>query len=556
MSKERKTRFRTLSDIELKAVYGPEDLPYFKNLSPTAQKEFLDAHAKYLGNPGEYPFLRGIYKLGYRAQLPTVRQFCGRGLATDTNELLHYLIGLGETGASVAFDAPTLYGRDSDNEDWSFGYVGKDGVAIDTFADYEDLLKNIPLEDFSVSLTINFPAIVFLGMHLLLAKKRNIDFKKLRGTIQSDMRKEAIGQKEYRFSLTHGMRLEGNMMEFAIRNLDFGFYPVNSFGYHMSEQGASPTQELAFTFKNAFALIDYCLSRGMDIDDIAGRMSCFFNCKTFWEDIAKFRVARKIWYEVFKNSYGAKKARSRALKFHVQNSGVSFKRQEPRNNVIRGALQCLAAYLGGAQSIHINSWDEEFALPSLEAVKEAIRTQQIVGEEMNITDIVDQLGGSYYLEWHTSEIERRVHEYFKTIDGFGGMLRAIELGYPQFEIKKTSLAEAERLEQCPPEITIIGVNKYIDQESSAREEKEIFEKMVRLPAREIHQRQKERLAKVKSGRDARQVEKCLKRLADEARGKTNLVEPVMEAVEAYATIEEVMIKTLEPVFGRWRGPGD
>ncbi len=556
MPKERKARFRTLSDIELKPVYGPEDLPYFGELSSAAQKEILEAHEKHFGVPGKPPFVRGIYERGYRAQLPTVRQFAGRGTALDTNELLHYLIGLGETGISIAYDAPTLYARDSDNDNWSFGYVGKDGVAVDTFADYKDLFRGIPREKFAVSQTINFPAIVFFGMDLALAKEQKIGFKTLRGTIQSDMRKEAIGQKEYRFSLKHGMRLEGDMMEFAIKNLDFGFYPVNSSGYHMSEQGASPAQELAFTLADAFALLEYCLSRGMNVDDVAGRMSCFFNCKGFWEEIAKFRVARKIWYETVKNKYGAKKMRSLALKFHVQNSGASFKRQEPRNNVIRGALQCLAAYLGGAQSIHINSWDEEFALPSKEAVKEAIRTQQIIAEEMNITDVVDAIGGSYYLEWHTNEIERRVLEYFRKIEELGGMLHAIELGYPQFEIKKTSLAEAERFEQNPPEIVVVGVNKYCDAIAAEREEKEVFSKMVRMPALEIHQRQKKRLAKVKKARDEKQVEKCLSRLADEARGKTNLVEPVLEAVETYATVEEIMIKTLEPVFGRWRGPGD
>ncbi|KKT29809.1 hypothetical protein A3G55_04095 [Candidatus Giovannonibacteria bacterium RIFCSPLOWO2_12_FULL_44_25] len=556
MSKERKARFRTLSDIELKSVYGPEDLPYFNELSEAAKREILEAHEKHFGAPGKPPFLRGIYELGYRAQLPTIRQFCGRGTAEDTNELLHYLISLGETGVSIAYDAPTLYARDSDNEDWSFGYVGKDGVAVDTFADYKDLFRGIQREKFAVSQTINLPAIVFFCMDLLLAKEQKINLKKLRGTIQSDMRKEAIGQKAYRFSLTHGMRLEGDMMEFAIRNLDFGFYPVNSSGYHMSEQGASSAQELTFTFENAFVLLEYCLSRGMNIDDVAGRMSCFFNCKGFWEEIAKFRAARKIWYETIKSEYGAKNPRSLALKFHVQNSGASFKRQEPRNNVIRGSLHYLAAFLGGAQSIHLNSWDEEMALPSVEAVKEAIRTQQIVGEEMNIADVVDAVGGSYYLEWHTREIERRVKEYFGIIDKLGGMQRAIELGYPQLEIKKTSLAEAERTNQGSPEIVIVGVNKHFDLASAEREEKEIFDKMIRVPTLETHQKQKERLAKVKRGRDERVVEKCLKRLADEARGGGNLVEPVTEAVGSYATVEETMIKTLEPVFGRWRGPGD
>ena len=294
----------------------------------------------------------------------------------------------------------------------------------------------------------------------------------------------------------------------------------------------------------------------MNIDDVAGRMSCFFNCKGFWEEIAKFRAARKIWYETVENDYGAKKDRSLAIKFHVQNSGASFKRQEPRNNVIRGTLHYLAAFLGGAQSIHLNSWDEEIALPSMEAVKEAIRTQQIIGEEMNIADVVDAVGGSYYLEWHTNEIERRVKEYFGVIDKLGGMLRAIEFGYPQLEIKKTSLAEADRTNQNPPEIVIVGANKYFDQASAEREEKEVFSKMIRVPTLETHQKQKERLAKVKKGRDEGVVKKRLKHLADEARGGGNLVEPVLEAVESYATVEEIMIKTLEPVFGRWRGPGD
>lgn len=538
--KERKSRFETLSGIELKTVYKPE--------------EPNKAYEERLGDPGHYPFTRGIYPLGYRMQLPTLRQFSGHGLAPETNERLHYLIGLGETGLSIAYDMPTLMGRDSDNEDWSLGYVGKDGVAVDTLADFEDLFRGIPLDKFSVSQTINFPAIIFFAMFLALAKKQGVAYKKLRGTMQADILKEIISQKEYRFPLKHGMRLVGDMMEYCVVNLDLGFYPISVSGYHMSEAGASPVQELAFTLKNGFTYLDYCAERGLARDAVAARTSYFFNCKGFWEDVAKFRAARRIWAVVGREKYGIKAPRALGLKFHVQNSGASFKRQEPRNNVIRGTLQCLAAYLGGAQSIHVNSWDEEIALPSYEAVKEAVRTQQIIGEEMNIADVVDPLGGSYFIEALTDEMEKRALEYIRVIDEMGGMLKAVEAGYPQLEIKKTSLKEAEKVENG--EIVVVGVNKYVDAQSAEREEKDVFEKMIRIPTAETHQKQKERLSKVKAGRDESSVEAALKRLADEARGNGNLVEPVLEAVEAYATEEEIMIKTLEAVFGRWRGPGD
>lgn len=552
--KERKSRFETLSGIELKAVYRPDDLPDFHLLPREVQEALMRTYKESLGDPGHYPFRRGIYPFGYRAQLPTLRQFSGQGLAPDTNERLHYLIGLGETGLSIAYDLVTLMGRDSDNEDWSLGYVGKDGVAVDTFADYEDMLAGIPSDRFAISETINFPAIVFFCMRLAKAKKEGVPFKKLRGTMQADILKEIISQKEYRFPLKHGMRLVGDMMEYCIGNLDLGFYPVSVSGYHMSEAGASSVQELAFTLKNGFTYLEYCALRNLDYNAVAARTSCFFNCKGFWEDVAKFRAARRIWAVTGMEKYGIKDPRALALKFHVQNSGVSFKRQEPRNNVIRGTLQCLAAYLGGAQSIHINSWDEEIALPSYEAVKEAVRTQQIVGEEMNITDVVDPLGGGYFIEALTAETERRALEYIRAIDEMGGMIKAVESGYPQLEIKNTSCKEAERFEKG--ELVVVGVNKYADDESSRREEKEIFEKMNRIPTMETHLRQKERIAKVKAGRDEGQVEASLRRLADEARGSGNLVEAVLEAVEAYATVEEMMIKTLEPVFGRWRGPGD
>ncbi|MBI2022947.1 methylmalonyl-CoA mutase [Candidatus Giovannonibacteria bacterium] len=551
MGKPKNTRFETLSGIELKTFYGPEDLPHFEDFSSETKKELVEWRRKYLGRPGEFPYPRGIYEEGYRKQLPTIRQFCGERTAPYTNELLHYLIGLGEKGLSVAYDAVTLHGRDSDSEDWSLGYVGKDGVAVDTLDDFHDLLKGISLEKYSLSQTINFPAIVFFSMYLAEAKAQEIPAKKLRGTIQSDILKEVIKQKEYRFPLKHGLRLMGDMMEYSIMNLNFGFYPDNASGYHMSEGGASASQELAFTLKNAFAFIEYCLERGMNANDVMGRVSLFFNCKGTWEDIAKFRAARRIWATVGKEKYGAASYRALALKFHVQNSGASFRSEEARNNIQRGTLQCLAALLGGAQSVHINSWNETSSLPTREAVKVSVRTQQIVGEEMHNMDIVDVLGGSFAIEALTWEMEKRATDYFKAIDEMGGMLKAIELGYPQFEIRKTSLEEAQRMKNG--KIPVVGVNTHSGEAGGDSQDDNEFRRIITL---EVHEEQKKRLAKVKKERDQSRVARSLERLSSEAKGNANLVEPVLEAVEARATVEEIMIKTLEPVFGRWRGPGD
>ncbi len=550
MAAGRKPRFRTLSGIDIKPFYAPEDL----RLDGDTTQPLADHYRGRLGDPGSFPFARGVYKDGYRVRLPTIREFAGLGTALDTNERLRYLIGIGQTGLSIAYDEPTLYGRDSDNEDWSLGYVGKDGVAVDTLADYEDLFRGISLADYSVSQTINFSAIVKFAMFLALAKKQDVPARKLRGTIQTDILKEVVSQKEYRFPLRASMRLIGDMMEYAVRELDPGFYPINVSGYHMGEAGASPAQELSFTLQNAFAYFRYFTqTRGLGADESALRMSLFFNCKGFWEDIAKFRAARRIWAGELA-ARGVTNERALAVKFHVQNSGASFRRTEVRNNVKRGVIQCLAAFLGGAQSIHINSWDEEIALPSDEAVKEAIRTQQIIGEEMNITDAIDPLGGSYFVEYLTDELERRYRAYADEIAKLGGMIRAIECGFPQLEIQKTSYEEAERIKSG--EITVVGFNKYCDPAGNEREERELYGAMLRINTREVHELQKRRLRAVRTGRDNAAVERALARLADAARGSDNLVPFVLEAVEAYATKEEIMIKTLEPVFGRWRGPND
>lgn len=554
MRKERKSRFQTLSGFDIKSEYRPDDCKYFHELPAEIREMIFADYHKRLGDPGKFPFTRGVYGDGFRIQLPTVREFSGRNLAPDTNKHLHYLLGIGQTGLSIAYDEPTIHGRDSDNEEWSFGYVGKDGVAVDTFQDFKDLFSGIRRDKYSVSQTINFPAIIFFAMDLLLAKEQGVSFRELRGTLQNDVLKEVVSQKLYSFPLRHSMRLIGDMMEYSVRSLDPGYYPINFSGYHMGEAGASPLQELAFTVRNGLTYFDFLVGeRGLPADEVAARMSAFFNCKGFWEEIAKYRAARRLWACELWNR-GVRNPRALGLKFHVQNSGASFKRQEPRNNVIRGVIHALAAFIGGANSIHINSWDEEMALPSDEAVKEAIRTLQIIAEEMNITDTNDPMGGSYYVEWLTDKLEDQAKEIFEKIDKLGGMIRAIELGYPQLEIHAQSRKEAVMFDA--DELVVVGVNKYLDAKSHTREEKRIYRRMLRIPTMEAHIRQKERVARVKRERDFTCVEQTLGRLRDEARGTGNLVEPVMEAVAAYATEEEIMFGALEPVFGSWRGPGD
>src|SRR3989338_4013895 len=473
MRKERKSRFETLSGIEIKPVYRPDDHWYFRDLPEEVRKIILADYHQRLGDPGEFPFARGVFEGGFRIQLPTIREFSGRNLAPDTNTHLHYLLGIGQKGLSIAYDAPTIHGRDSDNEKWSLGYVGKDGVAVDTFADFQNLFSGIPP----------------------------------------------------------------------------GYYPINFSGYHMGEAGASPIQELAITVKNGLTYFDFLVGeRGLPADETALRMSAYFNCKGLWEEIAKYRAARRMWaLELW--SRGVRNPRALGLRFHVQNSGASFKRQEPGNNVIRGTIHALAALIGGANSVHLNSFDEEVALPSDEAVKEAIRTLQICSEEMNITDTVDPMGGSYYVEWLTDKMEDGAREIFRNIDDLGGMMRAIELGFPQLEIHAQSQKEAEAVDAKA--LVVVGINKYFDVKNQACEERKVYRKALRIPTMDAHNRQKERVARVKAGRDEGKVDVSLRRLADEARGKGILVEPVMEAVAAYATVEEIMFGALEPVFGHW-----
>jgi methylmalonyl-CoA mutase, N-terminal domain len=554
--KSRKEKFETLSGIEIKQSYGPENTALYQTMMQTGLQYAANAwktlNEKIFGHPGISPYRRSIYESMYRGQLPTVRQFCGYGTPQMTNERLHELIAGGQKGLSIAYDQPTLHGRDANNENWSYGYVGKDGVSITSLADFENLFANISLKDFSVSQTINFPSIVFFAMFLALAKKQGIPFKGLKGTMQADMRKEAISQKEYWFPMKHSMRLEGDMMEYCIKNLGHSFYPQNASGYHMGEDGASPLQELAFTLKNGLTFVDYCVERGMPIDEVAARTSAFWNCKGFWEDITKMRASRVVWYEELIKR-GAKTDRAQQLKFHVQNSGASYQLQQPLNNIIRGTLQCLATMLGGAQSIHINSFDEVIALPSTMAALVSLDTQHIVGGEMHITDTVDPLGGSYFVENLTDQMINGTYEYFKKIDSLGGMLRAIEIGYPQSEVQKTALEEMRRFESG--ELVVVGVNKHIN-ETAEKLQKKLSPQLLRIPTKEVHEEQCKRIAKVKQGRDENKVTLALKRVSYEARGTTNLVKPILEAVEAYATVEEIMFGALAPVFGRWRAPGD
>ncbi len=522
--------FENSSGIKSDYYYNSEDIP-------------KDTESSDLGRPGEFPFTRGIYPNMYRGRLWTMRMFSGFGTPEDTNRRLKYLIKHGESGLSIAFDMPTLYGYDCDN-DRSHGEVGKCGVNVSSLKDMEVIFRGIDLSKVSTSMTINAPAAVLTAMYIAIAKKQKIPLNQVAGTVQADILKEYIAQKEWMYPPEAHIRIIRDMMTYCTENVPKWNY-ISISGYHIREAGSSAAQELAFTLADGFYYVDLGIKSGLSVDDFAPRLSFFFNSSiNFFEEIAKMRAARRIWATVLKEKYGAKNNRTMLLRFHTQTSGYTLTWQQPLNNIVRTTIEAMAAVLGGTQSLHTNSYDEAWALPSEQAVKVALRTQQIIAEETGITHTIDPLGGSYYLEWLTDQMEERAYEYFDKIEKMGGMLEAVKKGYIQKEIAATSYRRQMRIENG--EEVMVGVNKY-------KEENEKPIGILRI-SRKAQENQIQRLARVKSTRSEKKVEESLSRLEEAMKNPDeNLMPYYIDAVEAYCTLEEIS-NVGRRVFGGWKEP--
>lgn len=517
------------SEMKLRELYTPEDLP------ENADNE--------IGLPGEYPFTRGIYPNMYRGRLWTMRMFSGFGTPEDTNRRLKYLISHGETGLSIAFDMPTLYGYDCSNER-AEGEVGKCGVNVSSLKDMEVMFEGIDLGKISTSMTINAPAIVLTAMYFAIAKKQGLPLDKVAGTVQADILKEYIAQKEWIYPPEAHLRMIRDMMVYCSRNAPKWNY-ISISGYHIREAGSSAVQELAFTLADGFHYIEMGIEAGLEPEEFAPRLSFFFNSSiNFFEEIAKMRAARRIWARVLKEKYGVKDSRSMLMRFHTQTSGYTLTWQQPLNNIVRTTIEGLAAVLGGTQSLHTNSYDEAWALPSEEAVKVALRTQQIIAEESGAPDVIDPLGGSYYVEWLTDQMEKGAFEYFDKIEKLGGILNAVKAGYLQKEIANTSYRRQIRLEKG--EEVMVGANKYTEDEETPIN-------ILRI-SKEAEESQRKRLGKVKAERDEKKVQEALKDLREAMKDdSTNLLPFYIEAVEQYATLEEISNVGRE-VYGGWKEP--
>jgi methylmalonyl-CoA mutase N-terminal domain/subunit len=518
--------FSSMSGVENEPLYTPESAPV--------------VYERDLGYPGLFPFTRGVYASMYRGRLWTMRQFAGFGTAEETNERFRYLLEQGQTGLSTAFDMPTLMGYDSDHPR-SLGEVGREGVAVDSLADMETLFAGIPLDSVSTSMTINAPAAMLLAFYACVGEEQGVPIGALRGTVQTDILKEYIAQKEWIFPPLPSMRLVVDMIEWCARAMPL-MHPVSISGYHIREAGSTAAQELAFTLADGFAYVDACVERGLAVDEFAPRLSFFFNAHLdFFEEIAKYRAARRIWARELRERYGAKNPRSWLLRFHTQTAGVSLTAQQPEVNLIRTAIEALAAVLGGTQSLHTNSFDEALALPTEHAVRLALRTQQVIAHETGVVNTIDPLGGSYYLEQLTNELERQAYEYFDRIAKLGGVIPAIEENFMQREIAEASFqyqSEVERNQRV-----IVGVNRYQTDDEPPLE-------ILRIdPA--LEQKQIERVQAVRARRDSRAVEAALAELKRAAAGDANLMQPIMQASRAYTTLGE-MCDTLRDVWGTWR----
>jgi methylmalonyl-CoA mutase N-terminal domain/subunit len=525
-SPEREVEFSTMSGVPIKPLYTPEDVE--------------GDYEEKIGYPGEYPYTRGVYPNMYRGRLWTIRQFAGYGTAAETNERFKYLIEHGQNGLSVAFDMPTLMGLDSDSP-LSLGEVGTEGVAVDSLEDMERLFEGIPMGEITTSMTINAPAMVLLAMYVVAAEKQGVAPEELGGTNQNDILKEYIAQKEWLFPPEPSMRVFKDMLVYSTEHMP-QWNTVSISGYHIREAGSTAAQELAFTLADGFAYVEAGIEAGLDVDHFAPRFSFFFNSHIdFFEEVAKFRAARRIWANMMKEKYGARDERSLRMRFHTQTAGVSLTAQEPYNNVARTAFEALAAILGGTQSLHTNSLDEALALPTEEAVRIAVRTQQIAALETGVTNTIDPLGGSYFVEALTDELERQAYEYFRQIDEMGGMIKAIEAGFPMREIAEASARYQRELEE--KRRYMVNVNVYEPQEEQDVEIHRIDP--------EVSRGQLERLKDLKERRDNALVEKRLEELREAARGNDNTMYPILEAVRAYATVQEIC-DALKEVFGTYR----
>jgi methylmalonyl-CoA mutase, N-terminal domain len=517
----------TISGIEVEPLYTPEDVE-------------ID-YGRDLGYPGAYPLTRGVYPSMYRGRLWTMRQFAGFGTAEETNARFRYLLEHGQTGLSTAFDMPTLMGYDSDHPR-SLGEVGREGVAVDSLADVETLFAGIPLGEVSTSMTINAPAAILLAFYLCVGEQQGVGRERLRGTIQTDILKEYIAQKEYIYPPEPSMRLVTDMVEFCAREMPL-WHPISISGYHIREAGSTAAQELAFTLADGFTYVEWALERGLEVDEFAPRLSFFFNAHLdFFEEIAKYRAARRIWARELAERYGAKDERSLLMRFHTQTAGVSLTWQQPLVNVVRTAIEALAAVLGGTQSLHTNSFDEALALPTEDAVRLALRTQQVIAHETGVVNTIDPLGGSYFIEHLTNRLEEEAYAIFRRLEHAGGMVEAIKQNIPQREIAEASFRYQAEVEAG--QRVVVGVNRYLVAEEEPLETLKID------PA--LEGKQIERLQALRARRDTAMVERTLAELRQAAADPVrNLMPPIVDAARAYVTLGE-MCDALRDVWGTWR----
>ncbi len=526
---ERLPRFTTISDLEIKGLYTPEDI------------KGID-HSRDIGFPGIYPFTRGVQPSMYRGRLWTMRMFSGLGGPEETNKRFHYLLNHGETGLSIAFHYPTLMGYDSDSPN-ARGEIGKCGVAVDTLKDMEILFEGIPLDKVTTSMTINPPASILLAMYIVMAEKQGVSKKEIGGTIQNDMLKEFIAQKTFMLPPRPSLRIIVDTIEYCTREVP-RWNTISISGYHIREAGSTAVQELAFTLADGIAYVEAAMERGLGVDDFAPRLSFFFDSHIdFFEEIAKYRAARRIWAKVMRERFMAKKPRSWMLRFHTQTAGCSLTAQQPFNNVVRTAYEALAAVLGGTNSLHTNSLDETYAIPTEEAVTIALRTQQILAEETGVTNTIDPLAGSYFVESLTNEMEEKAWDYIRKIDEMGGMVKAIERGYPQMEIAEAAYKYQKQIDAN--EKVTVGVNKYVTDHAPIT---------IWRMRPEIEERQLKRLQEVKQTRNNAKVKECLGEIRKASQNGENLMPHIIHAVREYTTIQEIC-DVWRDVFGRYSDPG-
>ncbi len=522
---ERDGDFSTLGGVDVAPLYTEVDLPADRLAS--------------IGLPGQPPFTRGVYPSMYRGRLWTMRQFAGFGTAEETNERFRYLLAHGQTGLSTAFDMPTLMGHDSDSPR-SLGEVGREGVAVDTLDDMTDLFAGIDVGEISVSMTINGPAAVVLAFYVAAAEQRGVPAERLAGTVQADILKEYIAQKEWCFPIDPAMRLLGDMIEWCSREMP-RWHPVSISGYHIREAGSTAAQELAFTLKDGLTYVEQAVARGLDVDDFAPRLSFFFNAQIdFFEEIAKYRAARRIWARELRETFAARDPRSWLMRFHTQTAGVSLTAQQPLNNIARTAIEALAGVLGGTQSLHTNGYDEALALPTEDAARIALRTQQIIAHETGAASTIDPLGGSYFVEALTDELERRAYESFRRIDELGGMVEAVKQGYPQREIAQASWELQRRIDSGRR--IVVGVNAFADDGGEPTPTLRID------PA--IERKQIGRVQALRARREGAAVATTLGELREAAASARNLMPPLLEAARAHATEGEI-VRALQDVWGRY-----